>query len=155
MSERSLHAERAPGGLAEARARRPGSGVWTLAWPAIAANLLHAMVGLIDLKIVGALGAPAVAAVTTGNRLFFVIQAALMAVCTGTTALVARAWGADQREEAALVARASLWLCLGLALLFTVPGVVFAHPIAGLFRLEPGTVELAAVYIRWLSLFHL
>lgn len=116
---------------------------------------MNSTVGLVDLKIVGALGAPAVAAVTTGNRLFFVIQAALMAVCTGTTALVARAWGAEQREEAALVARASLWLCMGLALLFTVPGVVFARPIAGLFRLEPGTIELAAVYIRWISFFHL
>jgi len=111
-------------------------------------------VGLVDLKIVGVLGAPAIAAVTTGNRLFFVIQAALMAVCTGTTALVARAWGAGEHGEAALVTRASLWLCIVLALGVTVPGVLFARPIAGLFRLEPETVEVAAVYIRWLSLFH-
>ena len=109
--------------------------------------------GLVDLKIVGVLGPPAVAAVTTGNRLFFVIQAALMAVCTGTTALVARAWGAERPGEAALVVRASLWLCIGLALLFTLPGVFFAHPIARIFRLEAETVELAAVFIRWLSAF--
>jgi putative MATE family efflux protein len=117
-------------------------------------NLLNSTVGLVDLKIVGVLGAPAVAAVTTGNRLFFVIQAALMAVCTGTTALVARAWGAGERGEAALVTRASLWLCIALALVATGVGVVFARPIAGLFRLEPETVELAAVFIRWLSAFH-
>jgi putative MATE family efflux protein len=128
--------------------------VWALAWPAIVGNLLNSTVGLVDIKIVGVLGPAAIAAVTTGNRLFFVIQAVLIAVTTGTTALVARAWGAGDRGEAELVARASLWLCAGLGLAFSVPGVVFAHPIARLFRLEPETIELAAVFIRWLSLFH-
>lgn len=107
-----------------------------------------------DLKIVGVLGPSAVAAITTGNRLFFVIQAVLIAVTTGTTALVARAFGAGERGEAALVARASLWLCMALALLFSIPGFVFAEPIARLFRLEPETVQRTAVFIRWLSVFH-
>jgi putative MATE family efflux protein len=128
--------------------------VWSLAWPAIVGNLLNSTVGLVDLKIVGVLGPSAVAAITTGNRLFFVIQAVLIAVTTGTTALVARAWGAGERDEAALVARASLWLCMALALLFSIPGIVFAEPIARLFRLEPETVERTAVFIRWLSVFH-
>ena len=128
--------------------------VWALAWPAVVGNLLNSTVGLVDMKIVGVLGPPAVAAVTTGNRLFFVIQAVLIAVTTGTTALVARAWGAGERDEAALVARASLWLCIGLALLFSIPGIAFAGPIATLFRLEPETVELTAVFIRWLSVFN-
>jgi len=130
------------------------AGVWSLAWPAIVGNLLNSTVGLVDLKIVGVLGPGAIAAVTTGNRLFFVIQAVLIAVTTGTTALVARAWGANERGEAELVARASVWLCAGLALLYTVPSVVFAESIARVFRLEPETVRLAAIFIRWLSLFH-
>jgi putative MATE family efflux protein len=129
-------------------------GIWALAWPAIIGNLLNSTVGLVDLKIVGSLGAPAIAAVTTGNRLFFMVQAVLIAVTSGTTALVARAWGADDRAEAARVTRASLWLCIGLGLVLTVGGVVFAHPIAGLFRLDPEAVELSAGFIRWLSLFH-
>jgi putative MATE family efflux protein len=144
---------RDPGSDGAASLREFGS-VWALAWPAVVGNLLNSTVGLVDLKIVGVLGPPAVAAVTTGNRLFFVIQAVLIAVTTGTTALVARAWGAGERGEAELVTRASLWLCMGLALLFSIPGFVFAGPIATLFRLEPETVELTAVFIRWLSAFH-
>jgi putative MATE family efflux protein len=92
--------------------------------------------------------------VTTGNRIFFVLQAILMAVTIGTTALVARAWGAGDREEAERVTRASIWLCFWFALLITVPGVLFADQLARVFRLEEETVLLAATFIRWLSAFN-
>src|SRR5262245_10766354 len=154
MSEEMRTAERLPGGRAEARARRPGAGVWTLAWPAIAANLLHATVGLVDIKIVGVLGARAVAAVTTGNRIFFVLQALLMGVTAGTTALVARAWGAGDRVEAARLTRASTVAGALLAAVLGVPGVVFAEQLAGFFRLDPETLALAATFIRWTSGFN-
>ena len=131
----------------------PSLGVWQLAWPAILGNLLHATVGFIDVKIVASLGAPAVAAVTTGNRIFFVLQAVLMAVTVGTTALVARAWGAGDRAEAERVTWASLVVCLGLSVLVTVPAILFADPLARIFRLEEETLRLAATFIRWLSLF--
>ena len=150
------------GAVAEAPARvvpadaggRSFAGVWALAWPAIVGNLLNSTVGLVDIKIVGALGAPAVAAVTTGNRLFFVMQAVFIAVTAGTTALVARAWGAGDREEGALVTRASVWVCAALALLVSAPTFLFADEIARVFRLEEETVALAAVFIRGLSVFH-
>jgi putative MATE family efflux protein len=134
---------------------RPPPGIWQLAWPAITANLLASLVGIVDMKIVGALGAPAVAAVTTGNRIFFILQAFLMAVTAGTTALVARAWGAGNRSEAERVTRASLWLCMGLAL--TVSALAFAipHRLAGVFRVDAEAVELAAVFIRWQAPFQI
>ena len=185
MSEKTLVAERPPAGGARAvalapvavghrdagseiaaeaaileeavpsRAVRPGAGVWTLAWPAIAANLLHATVGLINIKIVGGLGAPAVAAVTTGNRIFFVLQAILMGVTAGTTTLVARAWGAGDTREAESVTRASTLACSALAVLLSAAGIVFAGPLAGLFRLDAETLDLAAAFIRWTSVFNL
>src|SRR5437762_7622035 len=73
-------------------------GVWELAWPTIVSNLLFSASGFIDIKIVGSLGASAVAAITTGTRIFFTAQAVLMAILAGTTALVARAWGADRKS---------------------------------------------------------
>ena len=134
-------------------AGRRGLGVWELAWPAILGNLLYSTVGFVDIKIVGSLGAPAVAAVTTGQRIFFVLQALLMAVTAGTTALVARAWGAGDRAEAERVTRLSLGLCVAFSALLSVPAVLFAQPLAGIFRLEPGTLSLAATFIRWMSPF--
>ncbi|MDJ0785445.1 MAG: MATE family efflux transporter [Myxococcota bacterium] len=138
--------------------QRRGTGttrqIWELAWPAILGNLLQSLVGFVDIKIVGSLGASAVAAATTGHRIFFLLQAVLMAVTAGTTALVARAWGAGDRAEAARVTRASLWLCTGAALFLTLPAMLFARDLAGIFQLDDATVELAARFILWISPFN-
>jgi putative MATE family efflux protein len=140
--------------LAEDLVTPPALGIWELAWPAILTNLMHSTVGFVGIKIVGSLGAPAVAAVTTGQRIFFVLQAILMAVTIGSTALVARAWGAGDRAEAERVTRASIWVCFWVALVLTVPGVLFADPLARIFRLEEETVQLAATFIRWICAFN-
>ena len=137
------------------RTTRPALGIWQLAWPAIVTNLLASLVGFVGTKVVGSLGAPAVAAVTTGNRIFFILQALLMAVTAGTTALVARAWGAGDRDEAEHVTRASLALCAGIALAVSLPALIFPHPLASVFRLDAHTIDLAAEFIRWLAPFQI
>ncbi|MBW2242310.1 MAG: MATE family efflux transporter [Deltaproteobacteria bacterium] len=139
--------------------KRRGTGttqrVWQLAWPAIATNLLHSIVGMVDIKVVGSLGASAVAAVTTGHRVFFILQGVMMAVTAGTTALVARSWGAGDRGEAERVTRTSLWMCMAFAGVLTLPGFFFADEMAGLFKgLDPETMALAASFIRTISLFN-
>jgi putative MATE family efflux protein len=127
--------------------------IWQLAWPAILTNLLQSTVGLVGVGIVGRrLGAEAVAATGIGNRIFFFQQVVLMAVTAGTTALVARAWGAGDRAEAERVTRSSLWLSLGLAIVIAVPSALFADPLAGIFRLDAETHALTATFIRWISL---
>lgn len=136
-------------------ATRPAAGILQLAWPAICGNLLMSTVGLVDIKIVGSLGPFAVAAVTTGNRMFFVLQGVLMAVTAGTTALVARAWGGGNRVEAERVTRVSLAVCVGLSLLMAIPGLVWAEALAGVFEgLDAKAVAAAADFIRILSCFN-
>jgi putative MATE family efflux protein len=127
--------------------------IWQLAWPAILTNLLQATVGLVGVGIVSRrLGPGAVAATGIGNRVFFFQQVVLMAVTAGTTALVARAWGAGDRAEAERVTRTSLWLGLLLALVLAAPSALFADQLAGLFPLDAETHALTATFIRWISL---
>ena len=45
--------------------------VWGLAWPSILNNILFAFVSIVALKAVGSLGTEAMAAVGTGQRIFF------------------------------------------------------------------------------------
>jgi putative MATE family efflux protein len=130
---------------------RPG--VWTLAWPAVLANLLQSSVGIIDIKVVGSLGAPAVAGATAGHRLFFVLMAVLMAVSVGATALVARAIGAGHREEASRVVSNSLALATMLAVATGAFGLLLAEPFAAMFGLDRESRGLAVTYIRWISGF--
>ncbi len=134
---------------------RPQLSIWQLAWPAILSNLLFSVIGIISIKIVGELGASAIAAVTTGQRIFFGLQAILMAVSAGTTAMVARSWGAKNYTEAAHVTSVSLWIGNIVALILMVPCVVFAPDIARVFGLDEHTTAEAARYIRWLSCFNL
>ena len=132
--------------------RRPG--IWTLAFPSILSNLLYAVVAMVQTKFVGELGAEAVAAVGAGQRVFFALQAVMMAVSAGTTALVARAWGANDYTEASRVTMASLVLAAAFGLALTIPGVLFAGPVASIFGLDAETVEMASDNIKWLSVFN-
>jgi putative MATE family efflux protein len=133
--------------------KRPS--IWELAFPSILGNLSFTAVGMVQTKFVAELGTEALAAVGAGQRIFFAMQAILMAVSAGTTALVARAWGAEDYREASRVTMASLVLAGVLSLVVAVMGVVFAGPVAAVFGLDPVTLEMASENIRWLSVFNL
>ncbi|PLW70459.1 MATE family efflux transporter [Pseudohalioglobus lutimaris] len=128
--------------------------VWQLAWPTIISNLLFATVGFMHIKIVSGLGNSAVAAVTSGHRIFFLIQAVLMGVSVATTAMVARSWGAQRIAEAELVTWTSLALGMAVAATLSLPTLLFPETVAGLFGLDAETTHQAAQFVFWLGLFN-
>lgn len=134
-------------------AERPS--IMQLALPSILGNLLYTIVGVVQTLFVGELGSSALAAIGAGQRVFFALQAILLAITAGTTALVARAWGASDQREASRVTMASLVLGGAFSLLAMLVGVFLARPIAGLFGLDEVTLDLAAENIRLLSFFNL
>jgi putative MATE family efflux protein len=131
--------------------KRPS--IWQLAVPSIMANLMFSLVAMVQTKFVGGMGAPAVAAVGAGQRVFFALQALLMAIGVGTTALVARSWGAGQREEASRITSSSLMLGGLVGLLIMIFGMVFSRQIADIFGLDAATAQLASRNIFWLATF--
>ena len=139
--------------IADAGEVRPG--IFALAFPSILGNLLYTIVGVVQTLFVGELGSSALAAIGAGQRVFFALQAILLAITAGTTALVARAWGANDYREASRVTMASLVVGGAFSLMAMTVGVLFARPIAGLFGLDEATLDLAAKNIRWLSFFNL
>ena len=134
---------------------KPNLSIWELAWPAILSNLMFSVIGIVSIKIVGTLGADAVAAVTTGHRIFWGLQAILMAISAGTTAMVARAWGAGDEAEAARVTKVSLWLSNGVAIVLMFPCLLFSVQIASVFGLEELPTKMAGEFIFYLSLFNI
>ncbi|MEO7205260.1 MAG: MATE family efflux transporter [Steroidobacteraceae bacterium] len=127
--------------------------IWQLAVPSIASNLMFSMVAMVQTKFVGSMGAPAVAAVGAGQRVFFALQALLMAIGVGTTALVARSWGAGQREEASRITSASLMFGGLVGLMLMIFGMLFSHQIAEIFGLDENAAQLASRNIFWLAAF--
>lgn len=128
--------------------------VWRLAWPTIISNLLFTTVGFLHIKIVAELGTSSVAAVTTGHRIFFLVQALLMGVSVATTALIARSWGARDVRKAEMISWTSLAMSVVLAVVVSIPVVLAPGAIAGLFGLDEETTALAASFIFWLGIFN-
>lgn len=139
--------------LAASSNERPS--VFALAWPSITTNVLQSIVGIVDTAIVGRVSVDAQAAVGSGHRIFFIGQALMMAVTTGTTALVARSWGARNRDEAEQVTSASLVVCSVLSLALSAVGIALAEPLAATFGLPPTTTDRTADFIRWIMTFHI
>jgi putative MATE family efflux protein len=125
-----------------------------LAWPTILSNLLFTTVGFMQIKIVAQLGTSSVAAVTTGQRIFFLVQALMMGISVAATALIARSWGAQDIRKAESVSWTSLIMSVTLAALVSLPIVLAPKALASVFGLDEETTTLAASYIFWLSLFN-
>lgn len=134
---------------------QPSLSIFSLAWPSITTNILQSIVGIVDMAIIGRVSIDAQAAVGSGHRIFFIGQAVMMAITAGTTALVARSWGANDRAEAERATHASLVFCCGLSLALCALGVSLAAPLAASFGLPETTTVQTAEFIRWMSAFHI
>ena len=94
-------------------------GIVRLAWPIVLGAFLNWVMGVADIKMVGALGPQAIAAVGQSQGIIWVIMAIIFAIATGTQVLTARYRGAQQMDRVAEVTRQSL-------ILSVVAGVVLA-----------------------------
>ena len=122
--------------------------VFHLAWPVIVENLLQTAVGFVDLLMVSRLGAAAIAGVGVSVQVLFVIFAAISAIATGTTVLVARFTGAREPANAARVLKQSVLLGIALGVLLAVVGVPLSKPIVAVMGAEPDVVELGGGYLQ-------
>ncbi len=93
---------------------RISKAILKLAAPMLVGAVLQNIQSLIDLFWVGRLGHQAVAAVAMSGAILMLLFPMLMGIGTGTVALVARAIGARQPEEASHAASQSLLLALVL-----------------------------------------
>ena len=88
-----------------------------LAWPALAENILTTLVSMVDMIMVGVLGAYAIGAVGLVTQPRFLMLAAFQALSVGATAMVSRFKGAGDRENANKVLHQSLILTTWISLI--------------------------------------
>ena len=103
--------------------------IMQLTWPALGENLLSTLVSLADSAMVATLGTYAITAVGLVTQPRFIVFSAFMALGIGTTALVARAKGKNDPEEANKVLRQSLVMTVGIMLVVCALMFVFAEPL--------------------------
>lgn len=129
--------------------------IWELAWPTVMTNMLIASVGLSYVKIISIEGAVGIAAVSSGHRVFVLIQAVVMGLAVATTALVARSWGRGDRAEASRWTWQSLYFASTLAMLMTVLGELFAPAIASAMGLTGHAHGMLVTFLRLMLIFNI
>ena len=133
---------------------RGSMGVWKLAWPSIITNLFYATSSIVAIKIVGGLGPDAIAAAVTGQRVTFILQAVLTGVLAGSTALIARHWGAKDKHEAGVFLTRTVQLVIFLSIISAFLVWQFAEPLVRFFGLKNQALILSSEYLKAIAPFY-
>jgi MATE family multidrug resistance protein len=119
-----------------------------LAWPSLVENLLLMMLNTGSLMMVGRLGAGAMASVGAAGQISNVIIIVFSGIAAGTTALVARAVGAGNGDEARAIARQSLLVGVAIAAACGLVGLAFAPSLVGILGVSPDVIVDAVPLVR-------
>ncbi|MFN8475143.1 MAG: MATE family efflux transporter [Anaerolineae bacterium] len=119
-----------------------------MAGPVIVENLLQTLMGVVDMILVGGLGADALAGVGSAIQVLWVIQSGFAAITTGTTVLIAHNTGAGKRDDANWVLKQSVMVATVLGILIGILGWYLAFPIIEAMGGEPEMVIDGAIYFR-------
>ena len=101
----------------------------SLTWPSLAENFLTSLMSMMDMMMVGGLGAYALSAVGLVTQPKFIMMAAFMAMSVGSTALVARCKGARDPDGANLAFQQSILLTLAMTVVLCVAMIFAAEPL--------------------------
>lgn len=125
--------------------------VFTLAWPAIVENALQTLVGFVDTLFVSKLGLVAVSAVGITQTILQVYFAVFMAIGVGSTALIAKAIGTNDIQEAQKIAKQSVLLSSWIGILFGIITLVLAEPILRIMGAEPAVLQQGKIYFLFVA----
>lgn len=125
-----------------------------LAVPLAAIHAGNQLMSLVDVAVVGRLGAEALAGVGLGNGIFFTLSTLGMGAMMGLDPLISQSLGAEQPARARQLLWQGAWLALLITLLLTLP-IALAPELLVPFGIEPGAADEARRYvnIRLLGLY--
>jgi putative MATE family efflux protein len=106
--------------------------MFRLAVPVVLSSFLQRSVGIVDIFLVGGLGASAIAAVGVAQIMVFVVMSVSWGINVGATVLVSQLWGADRKAEAGKAAYQSMLVAVLAAIIIMVLGHLAGWKVAGL-----------------------
>ncbi len=145
------------------RPEPPRQYVFRLAMPAVGEQLLNTTVGLADIFLLGNLSLAAAATLGYGrveavagaglaNQMVWLITVLFMATGIGSTAMIARARGANDAAHEQHVLRQSVLFAFGVGILGTLLMIVFAQPFLAILNAPQEVRPLGATYLFIVSL---
>jgi putative MATE family efflux protein len=133
------------------KTRRPVSirrNVINLSLPVLLSSLFQRLVSIVDIFLVGGIGAAAIAATGLGQLLIFVVMTVFWGLATGTTVVIAHLWGGGRRKEAKRAGFVALIACGIMAIAASILGWLFGTDLARLLGANDEIIRFADSYIR-------
>ena len=127
--------------------------VFSLALPVVLSSLFQRSVGIIDIFLVGGLGASAIAAVGIAQIMVFVMMSLSWGINVGVTVLVSQLWGADRKPDAAKAAYQAMLLAVAAAAVIMVIGVNFGGQVASLLGADQSVQGILTDYTKIIFTF--
>lgn len=128
--------------------RRYDREIFALAFPALGALAAEPTYILVDTAIVGHLGTPQLAALAIAGTLLATGITVFNFLTYGTTARVARLYGAGETVAAGRLGSQALWLAVGLGIVVFTLALLLAVPAVAVMGGEGQTAEMAVSYLR-------
>ena len=123
--------------------------VLTLACPIILGNLSRVLMNVVDVAMVGRLGAKSLAAVGLGAVLIWTILSIGVAFRTGVQTVTARRYGQKRFSDCGLALNSGLALASIVGVIFAMMGYKMAGVAVRFLIDDPDVIPLAIVYTQW------
>ena len=122
--------------------------VINLSLPVLLSSLFQRLVSIVDIFLVGGLGAAAIAATGLGQLLIFVVMTVFWGLATGTTVVIAHLWGGGHHSEAKRTAFAACLACGGMALIASLLGYFYGADLARFLGAQSEVLAFGEEYIK-------
>lgn len=127
--------------------------ILNLAWPAALRMFLQSIVGIVDIMMVGSIGAHALATADVSNRFVFITIGILSALTMGSTALAARYKGAKDPIKTDNIIIQSLLAGIILSFIVGILGFIFAKDILKMMiilmdEIDPFILNKGNIYLK-------
>ena len=106
--------------------------IFQITLPAVFDLLAQTLIMALDMKMVSSLGPSAISSVGVGTAGMYALIPALIAVATGTTALLSRAYGADNKLDGKKAFVQSFFIAVPLGIFLTIIFLLFSEQIINL-----------------------
>jgi putative MATE family efflux protein len=120
-----------------------------MAIPMAIGMAVQVLYNLIDIYFVAQLGDAAIAGVSAGANVLFLVLAFNQILNVGTVALIARAAGAKDQQKASLVFNQSVSISIVMGVLVMVVGLLVAAPYMRAMGSDAATISAGITYLYW------
>ncbi|MBY0359977.1 MAG: MATE family efflux transporter [Candidatus Obscuribacterales bacterium] len=123
--------------------------IWQLSWPLYINMMTIALTGFSEVWVGGQLGSSAQAAIGLGGQIWFFTVILVVALSSGTNALVSRFWGAGDRGQAIVAARQSLFFSVLFGLFVMTCGLLWCRPLLRALGASPEVEALGWEFLKY------